>query len=74
VERGKYKYIDLVMPVMVMVGRSRRLREMVLKEFEINVADEEGYIKWIGRSRRMYGKEMTNRLAVWDLIVREVCG
>jgi hypothetical protein len=68
------EYIDKVLPVMMMVGRSERLRDMVWGEFEIDAADSEGYIKWIGRSRRMYGEEMTNGLGAWDLIVREVCG
>jgi hypothetical protein len=67
------EYMDKVMPVMMMVGRSERLRNMAWAEFEIDAADEEGYIKWIGRSRRMYGEDMTNGLAVWDLIIREVC-
>jgi superfamily II DNA helicase RecQ len=66
-------YMDKVIPVMMMVGRSERLRRIVKREFDIDAAEEEGYIGWIGRSRRMYGADMTNGLGVWDLIVREVC-
>jgi hypothetical protein len=73
-ESKECEYIDKVMPVIMIVGRSERLRDIVWAEFEIDAADEEKYIKWIGRSRRIYGEEMTNGLAVWDLIVREVCG
>jgi hypothetical protein len=65
--------MDKVMPVMMMVGRSGRLSELVWKEFEIDVRKEEEYIRWIGRRRRIHGEEMTNGLGVWDLIVREAC-
>ena len=67
------EYMNKVIPVMMMVGRSRRLSELIWQEFEIDVRAEDEYIKWIGRSRRMYEEEMTNGLAVWDLIVCKVC-
>jgi hypothetical protein len=47
--------------VWMVVGKSERLKEMVLEE------------EWIGRTRRMYEEDMTNGLAVWDLIIRRVC-
>ena len=62
------------MPVMMMIGRSERLKRMVLEEFGMDAGDEGEYVEWIGRSRRMYEEDMTNGLAVWDLIVRQVCG
>ena len=59
---------------MMVVGRSARLRRMVMEEFDIDAAeDEDKYIEWICRTRRLYGAEMTNGIAVWDLIVRQLC-
>jgi len=72
-ESGECEDKDKVMPVVMMVGRSERLKRMVLEEFEIDAGDENGYVEWIGRSRRMYEEDMTNGLAVWDLIIRQVC-
>ena len=47
---------------------------MVMEEFDIDAAeDEDKYIEWICRTRRLYGAEMTNGIAVWDLIVRQLC-
>jgi hypothetical protein len=37
---------------------------MVSEEFEIKAEDEGGYVEWIGRTRRVYEEDMTNRLAV----------
>ena len=67
------EHMDKMIPVMMMVGKSERFRQMVLSEFGIDAAKKEEYIRWIGRSRRMYGEDMTNGLGVWDLIVRQVC-
>jgi superfamily II DNA helicase RecQ len=72
-ESGECSDKDKVMPVMMMVGRSEGLKRMILKEFGIDAEDESEYVEWIGRSRRMYEEDMTNGLAVWDLIVRQVC-
>jgi hypothetical protein len=72
-ESGECEDKDKVIPVMMMVGRSKRLKRMVLEEFEIDAGDEDEYVEWIGRSRRMYEEDMTNGLAVWDLIIRQVC-
>jgi hypothetical protein len=47
---------------------------MVLEEFGMEAGDEDGYVERIRGSRRMYSSEMTNRLAVWDLMVGKVCG
>jgi superfamily II DNA/RNA helicase len=67
------EHMDKVIPVMMMVGLSKRLRQIVLEEFEIDVAEKGEYVRWIGRSRRIYGEDMTNGLGVWDLIVRKIC-
>ena len=72
-ESGECEDKDKVMPVVMMVGRSGRLKRMVLEEFKIDAGDENEYVEWIGRSRRMYEEDMTNGLAVWDLIIRQVC-
>jgi reverse gyrase len=68
-ESGECENKDIVIPVMMMVGKSERLKEMVLEEFEVDAGDKDGYIEWIGRTRRMYEEDMTNGLAVWDLII-----
>jgi hypothetical protein len=56
------------------VRRSEGLKRMVLEEFGMEAGDEDGYVERIGGSRRMYSSEMTNRLAVWDLMVGKICG
>ncbi|SLM36305.1 recq family helicase [Lasallia pustulata] len=68
---GECQYRDKVVPVMMMVKREAALKAIVEQEFQVDV--EKDYEDWIGRSRIMYGEDMTNGLAVWDLIVREVC-
>jgi hypothetical protein len=66
-------YLDQVKPVMMLAGRNSRLGELVRRELEVEAGKEEEYIGWVGRTRRMYGEDMTNGLAVWDVIVRGVC-
>jgi len=36
--------------------------------------EEKEYIQWVQRSRRMYEEDMTNALAVWDMVVQDVSG
>ena len=62
-----------MLPVVMMVGRSGRLKELVFQEFRIEAEKEDEYQAWIERPRGMYDEEMTNALAVWDLIIRQVC-
>lgn len=57
----------------MMVERSRRLRDLVFQEFGSDAEKEGEYRAWIKRPRRMYDEDMTNALAVWDLIIRQVC-
>ena len=33
---------------------------------------QRAYLRWLGRARRMYDEDMTNAIAVWDMVVREV--
>ena len=33
---------------------------------------QQRYQKWLGRARRMYDEDMTNAIAVWDVVIREV--
>ena len=63
------------MPVLMLVFRSQTFRGLVQERFEerFEEQDEEKYIRWIGRDRVIYGEKMTNGLAVWDLIVQEIC-
>lgn len=71
---GKCRYRDQIIPIWMIVGKSGRLRKMVLKEFDIDAAaDEDQYIEWVCRDRRVYGSNMTNGIAVWDLVVQQLC-
>ena len=66
-------YRNQVLPVLMVVNRSTRLRTLVLDRLGIDAGDDEAYRQWLVRSREMYGEVMTNGLAVWDLIVQEIC-
>jgi hypothetical protein len=33
---------------------------------------QQQYRRWLGRARRMYDEDMTNAIAVWDLVIQEV--
>ncbi|KEF50779.1 uncharacterized protein A1O9_13169 [Exophiala aquamarina CBS 119918] len=33
---------------------------------------QQQYRRWLGRARRMYDEDMTNAIAVWDMVIREV--
>jgi hypothetical protein len=53
------------MPVLIVMGRSARLRRIVIEEFNINAAEnKDKYIEWIYRARRLYGAEIINGIAV----------
>lgn len=41
----RYKYIDKIIPVIIIIGRSKLLRQIVLSEFGINTAKKEKYLK-----------------------------
>lgn len=68
-KEGKCRYSNKILPVMLMARVSGRVQRLVLEKFGIDGLDE-GYQQWIRRSRRMYGMEMTNGMAVWDEIIQ----
>jgi hypothetical protein len=67
-ENGECEDRDKVLPVVMMVGKSSRLRQLVWEELGVDAADGVKYVEWIGRSRRIYEEEMTDGLEGWDLI------
>jgi superfamily II DNA helicase RecQ len=67
---------DRMMPLVWWVTRHEGWRTMVRQVlgFEIEAGNgdrERAYIRWVSRSRRMYDEDMTNAIAVWDMVVRE---
>jgi superfamily II DNA or RNA helicase len=67
---------DKMMPLVWWVTRHEGWRAMVQQVlgFEITPGNgnrERAYIRWVSRSRRMYDEDMTNAIAVWDMVVRE---
>jgi Helicase conserved C-terminal domain len=69
---------DKVMPLVLWVLTQPRWRARVTMEFRSEISsgggrlEEEGYIQWVQRSRKMYDEDMTNALAVWDMVVQDV--
>mgnify|MGYP003580596722 CR=1 FL=1 len=35
-------------------------------------SQQAGYREWLGRGRRMWDEDMTNAIAVWDMVIYEV--
>jgi hypothetical protein len=67
---GKCCYSNKIFAVMMMARASGRVRRLVLEKFRVDGKDD-SYQQWIGRSRYMYGMQMTNGMAVWDEIIQE---
>ncbi|KAK5996336.1 hypothetical protein PT974_03092 [Cladobotryum mycophilum] len=68
---GVCQYRNQVLPIVIMVEVSKTVKELVEEKFRVDGQDREMYRKWIIRSRRIYGKPMTNGLAVWDEVIQE---
>lgn len=60
-----------MLSVVMMVYISETVRELVLERFGIDASDH-GYRKWVVRTRQLYGKAMTNGLAVCDKAMRYI--
>lgn len=69
---------DKVMPLVLWVLTQPRWRARVTMEFRAEMLSRGGrlevkeYIQWVQRSRRMYDEDMTNALAVWDMVVQDI--
>jgi superfamily II DNA helicase RecQ len=70
---GQCIYRNQVLPVVMMVKISTTLHGLVKDTFDVDATDDDKYRKWLVRSRQLYDRDMTNALAVWDLVVRSVC-
>ncbi|KAK4074907.1 hypothetical protein Purlil1_12838 [Purpureocillium lilacinum] len=69
---GKCRFRDKVLPVMMLAqrGACQRVRKVVSDALGVEIEDGKAYRDWVIRSRRMYGKAMSNGLAVWDAVVQ----
>lgn len=66
---GTCGYMHTLTAVVWVVTQGRALQQAVLKEFGVDAGDEVKFAEWVGRSRRMYGLDVTNGFAVWDFLV-----
>ena len=71
-DKGNCVYRDQIIPVLLAVRESQVLQDLIQGEFDVEVADNDRYRRWLVRSREMYGRDMTNALAVWDLIIQSL--
>lgn len=71
-EGGGCRYMDKVLPVVLMALQSRRVEELAKRRFgPATVEGEEGFLRWLGARRRFHGTEGTNMHALWEAIVWE---
>ena len=73
---GPCEWGDKMMPVVWWVTQHRGWRKMTEQRFEVVMEpwddDQEGwYIRWVGRARRMYDENVTNAVAIWDMVIQE---
>ena len=69
-----------IKPLLYWIRGDAAWRGKIRTEFgfvEIEEDDREwlkqrAYLRWLGRGRRMYDEDMTNAIAVWDVIIREI--
>jgi hypothetical protein len=67
---------DKMMPLVWWVTKYPGWRDMIRTRFGVeiepgNVEKERAYVRWVGRSRRMYDEDMTNAMAVWDMVIQD---
>lgn len=58
---------DQVLPVAMSVAGSDTLCGVVKSKFGVDARDGARFKEWLGRSARLYGEDMTNAVALWDL-------
>ena len=71
---------DQVVPMLYWIKGDATWRDKVRSVFGFNSmhADDndwhkqQPYRRWLGRARRMYDEDMTNAIAVWDMVIQEV--
>jgi hypothetical protein len=69
-----------IVPLVYWMKGDARWRDKIHMEFkfvDIHPDDTEWhkqkpYRQWLGRARRIYDEDMTNAIAVWDMVIREV--
>lgn len=73
-------WADQVLRVVLAAYQSDTYWPLIQTRFDLGTfIDKKGedglkaYALWAGRTRRFYGQEYTNALAVWDFIIREYC-
>ncbi|KJZ69995.1 hypothetical protein HIM_10606 [Hirsutella minnesotensis 3608] len=69
---GKRRFRNKVLPVVMLAqrGASKTVRRVVSEALGVETDNGKAYRDWVIRSRRMYGKAMSNGLAVWDAVVQ----
>ena len=71
---------DQVVPLLYWIKGDATWRDKVRSEFGFTGTHpddndwhkQQQYRRWLGRARRIYDEDMTNAIAVWDMVIREV--
>jgi hypothetical protein len=71
---------DQIVPLLYWIKGDRTWQDKVRLEFGSTGIDgdeddwhqQQRYRRWLGRGRRLYDEDMTNAIAVWDMVIREV--
>lgn len=71
---GQCRFRNKVLPVVMLAQRGRggtsSVRTLVSEALGVEMEGGEAYREWVVRPRQMYGKTMSNGLAVWDAVVQ----
>jgi superfamily II DNA helicase RecQ len=74
-QRGlECEHADTVLPVMMEVVESEKAREWIREGLEVEeevLLEQRGYLSWLGRRRQVYGRWMTNGMAVVATVVEQ---
>ena len=64
----------MILPVVMMAKVSGTVRKVIERKFGVDCMREPDYRSWVQRTRWLYGRQMTNGLAVWDEIIQRIVG
>ncbi|KAJ6437590.1 protein kinase-like domain [Purpureocillium lavendulum] len=71
---GQCRFRNKVLPVVMLAQGGRRgtgsVRTLVSEALGVETEGGEAYREWVVQPRQMYGKTMSNGLAVWDAVVQ----